>query len=381
MESGKQGFLRTYNGETWKFINSTSDFTEVNNYSSFQFLNIDDGFAFANYKTSPTTYSLALVKTTNGGEHWSSIMASSSIMDYYFVNAQYGWVILSNGTILKTLDYGATWGEQNSSASSILSDVYFVDENIGWITGFYGMLLRTTNGGLLWNSITLPGYTDVDFYSVKFFDALTGYMVGRRSGEGLVFKTNDGGITWNDITPINLTTTYLYGNQFVVKGPSEVYLLDYDNKIFRTGDAGYSWQIINYPSANLSNSSLTVVNSSRMYVQANGILYTKTGGVTSVEEMKDIPVPADFTLYQNYPNPFNPETKIRYSIPAGSESKLVNLKIFDLLGNEIITLLNQTQSHGTYEVTFDAGNFSSGVYFYQLKAGKYEESKKMILLR
>jgi hypothetical protein len=86
----------------------------------------------------------------------------------------------------------------------------------------------------------------------------------------------------------------------------------------------------------------------------------------------------DFQLEQNYPNPFNPSTKIRYSIP---ENSFVTLKVFNLLGEEIETLLNIEQSAGVYEATFDASKLSSGIYFYTLKTENASFTKKMILVR
>jgi len=85
-----------------------------------------------------------------------------------------------------------------------------------------------------------------------------------------------------------------------------------------------------------------------------------------------------FYLSQNYPNPFNPTTKLRYSVPG---SEMVQIKVFDVLGKEIKTLLNEYKQTETYEIEFDASNLTSGVYFYQLSAGIFVETKKMILLR
>jgi hypothetical protein len=85
-----------------------------------------------------------------------------------------------------------------------------------------------------------------------------------------------------------------------------------------------------------------------------------------------------FTLYQNYPNPFNPSTKIRYSVPQTSR---VQIKVFDVLGNEIATLVNEEKPIGTYEVEWNATTLPSGVYFYQLKTDGYVETKKTILMK
>ncbi|MDD3558249.1 MAG: S8 family peptidase [Melioribacteraceae bacterium] len=98
--------------------------------------------------------------------------------------------------------------------------------------------------------------------------------------------------------------------------------------------------------------------------------------ITSVED--DDIIPVEFKLSQNYPNPFNPSTTIEYSLPT---NELVKIKVYDILGNEITTLVNDTKSAGKYRVSFDASNLSSGVYFYQITAGSFHEVHKMILLR
>jgi len=89
-------------------------------------------------------------------------------------------------------------------------------------------------------------------------------------------------------------------------------------------------------------------------------------------------IPAKYYLSDNYPNPFNPTTSIKYSLP---EQQFVSLKIFDILGKEVASLVNENKSAGNYEVNFDASNLSSGVYFYQFRAGNFTETKKMLLMK
>ncbi len=88
--------------------------------------------------------------------------------------------------------------------------------------------------------------------------------------------------------------------------------------------------------------------------------------------------PVSYSLSQNYPNPFNPSTKITYSIATAG---MVSLKIYDILGREITTLVNEEKPVGKFEVNFNANHLASGVYFYQIKAGSFIQSKKMILLK
>lgn len=99
--------------------------------------------------------------------------------------------------------------------------------------------------------------------------------------------------------------------------------------------------------------------------------------IVGIDEIEGI-IPEEFRLYQNYPNPFNPNTIIRYSL---IENGLATMKVFDALGKEIATLVNQNQNHGTYEVKFDCSNLSSGIYFYKLTTVNFNEVKRMVLLK
>ncbi len=101
------------------------------------------------------------------------------------------------------------------------------------------------------------------------------------------------------------------------------------------------------------------------------------GPITSVNSSIS-QVPSKFTLNQNYPNPFNPTTKIEYSIPTMSH---VTLKVFNLLGQVVATLVDEKQEAKTYTKEFDASRFSTGVYFYQINAGNFSATRKMILMK
>jgi hypothetical protein len=94
-------------------------------------------------------------------------------------------------------------------------------------------------------------------------------------------------------------------------------------------------------------------------------------------------IPDGYYLYQNYPNPFNPNTIIKYSIPSNVKGDMSNVKlvIYDIIGKEIATLVNEKQSPGTYVVTFDASGLPSGIYLYTITTGDFKESKKMLLIK
>ena len=101
------------------------------------------------------------------------------------------------------------------------------------------------------------------------------------------------------------------------------------------------------------------------------------GVVTSVEKEDNL-TPKTFSLSQNYPNPFNPSTSIKFSIPEASN---VVLKVYDILGSEVAVLVNEKVQAGNYTVKFDASQFASGMYIYSIKAGEFNVSKKMMLLK
>jgi hypothetical protein len=98
--------------------------------------------------------------------------------------------------------------------------------------------------------------------------------------------------------------------------------------------------------------------------------------ITAIEQVTDII--KSYSLSNNYPNPFNPSSTIQYSIP---QSELVIIKVYDMLGSEVATLTNEYKIAGTYEINFDGSRIASGVYFYQLRAGNFVETKKMVLMK
>ncbi len=123
------------------------------------------------------------------------------------------------------------------------------------------------------------------------------------------------------------------------------------------------------------------VDTANIKVHANSgpsIIFEVNGILTSVESELNENIPDKFTLYQNYPNPFNPNTVIEYHLP---QTSFVTLRIYDVIGREIKTLVNEKQNAGHHSLTIDASNLSSGVYFYRIEAGNYTETKKFVLLK
>ena len=110
----------------------------------------------------------------------------------------------------------------------------------------------------------------------------------------------------------------------------------------------------------------------------NGICYGDTTGITTGLNNISTEIPSKYSLLQNYPNPFNPITKIQFEVPG---SKFVKLVVFDILGKEVQTLVNESLQPGTYETSFDGSSLTSGVYFYRLITNEFTETKKMLLIK
>ncbi len=134
---------------------------------------------------------------------------------------------------------------------------------------------------------------------------------------------------------------------------------------------------------NINNENTLIIKSKRianLFLQEFSVRYTDAGGkdaLLSVERNGEN-IPSVFSISQNYPNPFNPATVINYQLPMNSK---VTLKIYDVVGREVAALVNDIQNAGNYTVTWNASNISSGVYFYQIQAGNYTATKRMILMK
>ncbi|MDP3829934.1 MAG: T9SS type A sorting domain-containing protein, partial [Ignavibacteriaceae bacterium] len=149
-----------------------------------------------------------------------------------------------------------------------------------------------------------------------------------------------------------------------------------ENGIIRSVDNGNNWESIFTENISRSYAHDLRVNGNILFIATNSYGLYELMTPTNVEEENNLVT--DFHLSQNYPNPFNPVTNIKFSIP---KSDIVEIKVYDILGKEIQTLLNEYKTTGSYEVEFDASNLPSGIYFYRMVSGNYPEAKKMVLLR
>jgi photosystem II stability/assembly factor-like uncharacterized protein len=289
-------------------------------------------------------------------------------------------VVGVNDQILRSTNGGTTWSviPYSTTSATTLQSICMLNNTTGFVCGTYGAIYKTTNAGLNWDSVIAGIPATASLSKILFVDANTGWLVGVESSPswvGLIMKTTDGGFTWTQQT--NHCFNEIYDVWFADANTG--WVTSDGPQLQKTTNGGINWNVQTISSTSFLNSVQFVdANTGWCVGEMGQIFYTNNGGGTISVRNISTEIPDAYTLNQNYPNPFNPSTKIRYSIPKNS---LVRLTIFDALGREVQTLVNQSQVAGTYEATFEAGNYPSGIYFYKLSAGDFSDVRKMILVK
>lgn len=322
------GIIRTTNGGA-SFSNVTVG--SYSNYNFYRFSMPSPGTIYALSNLNLASDSTLILKSTDAGLSWSPAVTPSHTKEFHFTNDNLGFALTLNSTY-KTTDGAATW---TLVSNTVWNNVYFINENTGWHVNS-GTLYRTSNGGADWVA-RYSAYNSVT-YDMKFFDLYTGYRT-------------------------------------VKEGVWGIY------RIQKTTDAGETFFNMNYYSDARRLRKMGFINQNTGWIGGSGglIIKTTTAGALSVQQISST-VPDNFSLKQNYPNPFNPSTVIRYQLTAAG---FTTLKVYDLLGKEVASLVNEKQSAGSYAVDFNSAeyNLPSGIYFYTLTAGEFKETKKMVLIK
>jgi hypothetical protein len=214
---------------------------------------------------------------------------------------------------------------QTSGTTDHFRSVDFIDANNGWAVGNMGAIVHTTNGGATWT--TQNSGTEHALLSVAFLDANTGWA----AGAGTIVHTTDGGATWS--------------SQFIAEQGSI--------RDLSFVDAGHGWA-----------------------VGDNGTILRYNPTLRAPDE-RSVHQPSLHSL-ACYPNPFNPTITIAYDLPKAGH---ISLRVFDLLGRDVAVLKDGFVEAGTHRVTFDGSALATGIYFARLDAGKFSQTKKLMLLK
>jgi photosystem II stability/assembly factor-like uncharacterized protein len=359
-----------------------------------------------------------IVKTTDGGANWTLLPdqhSTSAIYALYMIDAQTLFAAGSGGKVSKTTDGGLSFTAINlTGLTTTLYAVAFNDLNNGLTAGVNGKVFRTTDGGTTWTEYNVGA--NVTLYDILYVTSSLVWI----SGDAGMFYSEDGGISWtrankfhgqniqysmsiagsylftsgeyghilknnSDPVPVELTsfTASVSGNSVLLSWSTATEVNNSGFEIERSSDQKY-WHTLGFINGNGTTAEkqeyyFTDINSltGTTYYRLKQIDYNGQFEYSAVVAVQSDLIHS-FNLEQNYPNPFNPTTSISYQLPYDG---LVTVKIYDILGNELQTLVNEYQETGRYNTSFDAGKLASGIYICKIKAGQYTASIKMTLMK
>jgi photosystem II stability/assembly factor-like uncharacterized protein len=387
---------------------------------------------------------LKCVLTTDGGENWSLMaiqgVSGIAVASLSGLTATTAWIAIydstsiTSGGIFKTTDSGLSWTKQSSAfpgAGGHPMQIHFFDANNGLCTGQprngYWEIYTTSDGGTNWirvPSTSIPALESGDYGG---YGAGAGDCFWFNSASCSVYRTNDKGLTWSVTRHIYPAPAFFLELAFkdTLNGLAISYYGDEINKISRSTDGGVNWTRLPAPPSPPSAAGIIYIpgtsgtfmvtsmknigypepaNPGSIYTPDSGLTWIPVDnlahGSTSFISNKigwsagcgdtifkwngyplgiypQNPLNKTVTLSQNYPNPFSSSTSIQFEIAVSSN---VILKVYNLLGFEIATLVDGEKPAGTYKVNFERGRLSSGIYYYRLKVGDSEQTKKLCVL-
>jgi len=389
------------------------------------FIDINTGIVCGSYGT--------ILKTSNGGINWTVQHGgdSTDLLSCILLDANTGFAV-GNTKILKTTNGGLNWNTTTLTLHSEFNTISFLDNNTGFALGSETSIYRTTNTGQSWINLSPNPFIQSGNnyeYSQKINDTLiiacgstfnihesiiaavffiyhngsdidanhfgpmgsqidrlffAGYA-GFFNMLGATYKTTNSGFSWAQINQ--------YSDGFIAFY-NDVIGIRYDGvNMYYTSNTGTNWVIQQVISQQYDIADLKMLSDRiGIAVGVDGKILKNDNIVIGIQPIST-EIPKQFSLSQNYPNPFNPNTKIRFEIPGTplsfGEGLGVGLHVYNALGQQIATLVNEQLKPGTYSVEFNAADYPSGVYFYKLVVGDpssnsgqgFAETKKMVLIK
>lgn len=308
-----------------------------------------------------------IYQSSNNGDTWSRVYNSLATV--------WGFAISGNGTlfagtdfqgVVRSTDGGTTWSQAGLSGKDVLS--LAVTTSGAVFAGRRGDgIYKSTDNGSSWTPVN-TGLGNLTVWSLTA-NVSGDVIAGTNSG---IYRSTDSGGTW--------TLSGLAGIQFVTiihSGGGRLFSGSPAHGVFRSTDDGVTWGQIDAGLADTSVYSLTIGSAGTVFAAtASQGVFRAAQAATGVQETSDV-VPVQFLLEQNFPNPFNPGTTIRYQLSKPSE---ISLKIYNLLGEEVATLVSGVQNSGVHQIQWSP-QLSSGTYICRLRTGDGVQSRRLILLK
>ncbi|MFA5011892.1 MAG: T9SS type A sorting domain-containing protein [Ignavibacteria bacterium] len=368
--SGRGVYRSTNNGNSWYTVNNGLPYLIIRDLTSVG-TNI-----YAAYQNNNLTQNGIYYSTNNGDEwiyRWNTMSRSINVIkardSIFYIGLYYK---SGEQGLYRSNDSGKTFMTDYSSLFYNVGvwDVEFVNANDVYITtsGNNGSIIRSTNYGSNWMLV----YSDNGVYKLEISG---NYIYGGGSwGTGVIMSSNNGQ-NWASIglNDKNINDMAAYG--------SYLFVSTYDSGIYMTNNNGVNWYNRNQgiPPLYLNQFSDLFISDNYIFAGAGsyGAWRRQMTDIIGVENIST-EVPSEYLLEQNYPNPFNPSTKIRFQVRGNHN---VMIKVYDIGGREVQTLVNERLQPGIYETTFDGEGLSSGVYFYRMNVGGFTLTKRMVLLK
>lgn len=318
------------------------------------------------------TFTDGIYRSTNNGDSWEFISNDvterynfKAVTDSVFIDAAYPNLRISANA-------GSSWDTTIVRSSPFRNAILFEKntETI-FIHGFLNQskVFYTSNYGQSFSEIPAP--TSISSKNGLALNSFNNLFYSSTQGDNQLY-----GIYYSNYPYENWIKLYTGLTYSIKIDNNNIIYAGVNDGVISSKNNGNNWELIFTENSSRAFAHDLKIDENILFIATNSYGLYELQIPTSIIEVTELVT--SYQLHQNYPNPFNPTTKIKFSIP---ESEVVQIKVYDVLGKEMQTLLIEYKQSGSYEVKFDASSLPSGVYFYRLISGSYSETKKMILLR
>ncbi|MCE1164018.1 MAG: YCF48-related protein [Bacteroidetes bacterium] len=378
---GNRVYVSRNRGDNWSQISTTSLGT---NAHDFFVSPVDTNIWLCAIESSPDK----VIRSTDYGTTWSTVLSINfsnygTPLEIDQNNPSVFYYAPDGGGFYKSTDNGATFTEISGnypfrSPCDVMvmpdsSNVIFIADGV---TGSgLGDIFKTVNGGVNWTKVqTNTSSSEIPALCNSVFDRSTMFATNWSGGD--IYRTTNFGDNWS---LLRTNSASGWAADICREDPTLIITGSYGSSTFLSTDRGATFTTISISGG--AGAGEIAVDRGYVIDMRTGAIMKLTANYTVVTKTSEnliSTVPSDFKLYQNYPNPFNPSTIVKFDLP---ESGLTTVKIFDVLGREVISLLNEHRNAGTHEIVFNASGLSSGVYFCRIDFGGRTDIKKLTLIK